>query len=70
MRDFQKIIEVLKEHIADEKKSKVYDKDVAELLHITQSNFATIKKRNSTPFAEILQYCHKEGLCCSDIFFD
>jgi len=70
MRDFRTIIEVLKQHIADGTTAKVYDKDVAKLLHITQSNFATIKKRNSTPFVEILEYCHKKGLCCDDIFFD
>jgi hypothetical protein len=70
MRDFRTIIEILKQHIANDTKTKVYDKDVASLLHITQSNFATIKKRNSTPFVEILEYCHQEKLCCNDIFFD
>jgi len=70
MRDFRTIIKVLKEHIADGAKVKVYDKDVANLLHISQSKFATIKKRNSTPYVEILEYCHQEGICCSEIFFD
>ncbi len=70
MRDFRTIIEILKEDIADGTNAKVYDKDVANLLHISQSKFATIKKRNSTPFVEILEYCHQKGLCCSEIFFD
>jgi len=70
MRDFRTIIEVLKEHIADGTKAKVYDKDVANLLHISQSKFATIKKRNSMPFVEILEYCHQKDLCCREIFFD
>ena len=70
MRDFQTIIAVLKEYIAQNKETKVYDKDVAKLLHISQSNFATIKKRNSTPFAEILEFCKREEICSNEIFFD
>ena len=70
MRDFRTIIEVLKEHIANGSKAKVYDKDVANLLNISQSKFATIKKRNSTPFVEILEYCHHKNLCYNEIFFD
>ena len=70
MRDFRTIIEVLKEYLANGTKEKVYDKDVAQLLHISQSKFATIKKRNSTPFVEILEFCRREELCCSEIFFD
>ena len=70
MRDFRSIINVLKERIADGSQKRVYDKDVADLLQISQSKFATIKKRNSTPFVEILEYCQREGLCCSEIFFD
>lgn len=70
MRDFRTIIAILKEDIADGEKAKVYDKDVADLLHISPSKFATIKKRNSTPFVEILEYCHQKGICCNEIFFD
>jgi len=71
MRDFRQIIEILKVYISDEKKSgRIYDKDVAKLLNISQSKFATIKKRNSTPYVELLEYCNKEGLCCREIFFD
>lgn len=70
MRDFQTIIAVLKEYIAQNKEIKIYDKDVAKLLHISQSNFATMKKRNSTPFAEILEFCKREEICSDEIFFD
>lgn len=70
MRDFQAIIQVLKEHIAKANQDKVYDKDVAALLSMSQSKFATIKKRNSTPFRAILEYCHRENLCCNEVFFD
>ena len=71
MRDFRQIIEILKEYMSDEKISgRIYDKDVAEILNISQSKFATIKKRNSTPYVELLEYCNKEGICCNKIFFD
>jgi len=68
MRDFKDIIIVLKRYISED--TKVYDKDVAELLHISQSYFATIKRRNSIPYAEILKFCQREKLNCCDIFFN
>jgi len=68
MRDFSKIIVYLKAYIAKDK--KVYDKDIAEILQLSQSNFATLKRRNSTPFVNILEFCKDEGVCCSEVFFE
>ena len=68
MRDFQKIIKVLKEYISES--GRVYDKDVAKLLDISQAQFATLKRRNSTPYVQLLEFCRREELCCSEIFFD
>ncbi len=70
MRDFHSIIKELKFYLADGKKVKVLDKEVAEALEITQAKFATIKRRNSTPFESILEFCKREELCCDEIFFD
>jgi len=70
MRDFRIIIEILKEQLSDGRRKKVYDKDVASLLHISPSRFATIKKRNSMPFVAILEYCQREDICCNEIFFE
>ncbi|QSZ41144.1 hypothetical protein GJV85_03125 [Sulfurimonas aquatica] len=70
MRDFHAIIKVLKLHLSGAKEVKVLDKDVASLLDISQSKFATIKKRNVTPYENILEFCKREELCCSEIFFD
>ena len=70
MRDFRTIIEVLKVYIAERKRDKVYDKDVAQLLNISQAQLATLKRRNSTPYVQILEFCKKEELCCSEIFFN
>lgn len=70
MRDFHGVIEVLKNYLAGIQTTKILDKDVAKALNISQSNFATIKRRNSIPYENILKFCHKEKLCCNDIFFE
>lgn len=70
MRDFHLIVDVLKLYLAKESETKVYDKKVADALDITAVNFATLKRRNSIPYEQIIYFCHKEGLCCSEIFFD
>ena len=69
MRDFNAIIKELKFYLADGKRVKIYDKDVAIALDISQMNFATIKRRNTTPYENIIIFCKKENICCSDIFF-
>jgi len=70
MRDFRKIIDILKVEVLQSKKVKVLDKDVAELLDMSQARFATLKKRNVTPYESILLFCEEKQLCCSEIFFD
>ena len=69
MRDFQEILKVLKIYLAKNTTMKVYDKDVAIALGISQMNFATLKRRNSIPYENIINFCKKEGLCGSEIFF-
>lgn len=52
------IIEKLKDILSsDGKNGKVYDKDVADALDLTQINFATMKKRDKIPFDKILDFC-------------
>lgn len=70
MRDFRSIVSELKLYLANNKSTKVYDKDVADALGITQMNFATIKRRNSIPYENIILFCYKENISCSDIFFE
>ena len=70
MRDFHGVIKELKSYLANGKSVKILDKDVANVLGITQAQFATIKSRNSTPYANILEFCKREELCCSEIFFE
>jgi len=70
MNDFLTVLQKLKTYIATNKQGKVLDKDVAELLHITQTQLATIKRRNSTPYKHILEFCNREGICSNELFFD
>ena len=70
MRDFKSLLIELKLHLADGKDIKVYDKDVAIALGISQARFATLKRRNSMPYKPLLNFCKKENLCSNDIFFE
>ncbi|MCD6432477.1 MAG: hypothetical protein J7L21_00405 [Sulfurimonas sp.] len=70
MKDFHDIVKELKLYLAQSENVKVYDKDVANILGITQMNFATMKRRNTTPYASILKFCKRERLCCNKIFFN
>ena len=58
MLDVVNIIEKLKDVLSkDGSREKVFDKDVADSLNITQANLATMKTRNKIPFANILDFC-------------
>ena len=70
MRDFHGVIKELKYYLADGKNVKILDKDLANELGITQAQFATIKSRNSTPYANVLEFCKREDICCVELFFE
>jgi len=71
MYDLKVVIKKLKEIISEEKSIKrVFDKDVADALAIPQTTFATMKKRNSIPFKEILEFCATKKLSINWLFFD
>lgn len=63
MNSFLDIVEEIKSIISDEvAPKKVFDKDVAGVLGISQMNFATMKKRNKIPFNELLDFCAKRSI--------
>jgi len=70
MRNFKDVVHELRVYLSSNHTMKILDKDVANALDISAANFATLKRRNSTPYAEILLFCHKEKLCVRDIFFE
>jgi hypothetical protein len=52
------LVEKLKDILSsDGQNGKVFDKDVADALDMTQINFATMKKRNRIPYDRILDFC-------------
>lgn len=63
MNDFTHIVEEIKT-IVSEKFSgkKVFDKDVADALGVSQMNFATMKKRNKIPYSELLDFCASKSI--------
>ena len=71
MLSFPEIIERLKDILSETKiGGKVFDKDVANALGIPPATFATMKKRNSIPFEEILDFCAMKKISANWLFFD
>ena len=65
------VIEKLKDVLSESKiGTKVFDKDVAVALNIPQATFATMKKRNSIPYKEILEFCAIKKISVNWLFFD
>ena len=63
MKSFIDIVEEIKSIISAELNTKkIFDKDVADVLNITQMNFATMKKRNKIPYEELMDFCAKKSL--------
>jgi len=63
MKNFLEIVEEIKNIVSTEfNGKKMYDKDVADILGISQMNFATMKKRNKIPFGELLDFCATKSI--------
>lgn len=70
MVDLSEIIEKIKDVISVNKQNKIFDKDVANILGIPQTTFATMKKRNSIPYKELLEFCATKKISANWLFFD
>ncbi|KIM03933.1 MAG: phage repressor protein [Sulfurovum sp. AS07-7] len=70
MVDLSEIIEKIKDVISENKQNKIFDKDVANILGIPQGTFATMKKRNSIPYKELLEFCAAKKISANWLFFD
>ena len=65
------IIEKLKDILStDGKDGKVFDKDVAESLELSQANFATMKNRGKIPFSNILNFCAKKKISINWLLYN
>jgi DNA-binding Xre family transcriptional regulator len=71
MKSFFDIVETIKDVVSAEfADRKVFDKDVAQLLNISQMNFATMKKRNKIPFTELLDFCAKRSIAINWLLYN
>jgi len=71
MKSFSEIVEEIKDIISsDIPGKKVFDKDVAKALDITQMNFATMKKRDKIPYEELLNFCAKRSIAINWLLYD
>jgi DNA-binding Xre family transcriptional regulator len=69
MIDVNRVIDKLKDILSTEADRKIYDKDVANVLEISQANFATMKTRNKIPFSNILDFCAKKKISINWLFY-
>jgi len=71
MNQFVDIIEKVKDIISNEVEGgKVFDKDVAKELGISQATFATMKKRGAIPYKELMEFCARRKISINWLFFD
>lgn len=67
----EEIIDKLKDILStDGKLGKVFDKDVAESLDLSQANFATMKNRGKLPFSNILHFCAKRKISINWLLYN
>ena len=63
MNKFIEIVEEIKSIVSSDFNGKrIFDKDVADVLGISQMNFATMKKREKIPFTELLDFCATKSI--------
>ncbi|MBU1991087.1 helix-turn-helix domain-containing protein [bacterium] len=70
MNSFAEIVEEIKSIVSsDYAGRKIFDKDIADILGISQMNFATMKKRDKIPFGELLDFCAKKSISINWILY-
>ena len=63
MNNLISIVEEIKSIVSsDFNGKKIFDKDIADVLGISQMNFATMKKRNKIPYVELLDFCATKSI--------
>lgn len=67
----EEIINKLKNILStDNKDKRIFDKDVAESLELTQANFATMKNRGKIPYSNILNFCAKRKISINWLLYN
>lgn len=61
MIDFRTVMQRIREIlVAQEKKKKILDREIAAALHLDPKYFAVIKKRNKIPYEAIAHFCKEQ----------
>lgn len=69
MNNFPTIIAKLKTILSQTEQRKIHDKDLAIALGLTPSTFASMKRRNTTPYRAILDYCARHHINANTLLF-
>lgn len=71
LNDFTKTMENIRLYLRKELglSRKIYDKDIANALSMSQQNFATSKRRGSIPYENILLFCKRNNISIDTTFF-
>ncbi len=70
MKSFIDVVEEIKNIISEDYPGKkIFDKDIAETLGISQMNFATMKKRDKIPFHELLDFCARRSIAINWLLY-
>ena len=60
MIDFQEVMQRIKEIIlAQSKKEKVLDRDIADILNLDPQYYAVIKRRKKIPYEKLAYFCQE-----------
>lgn len=71
MKSFYDVIEAIKDILSEDMPGKkIFDKDVASALGISQVNFATMKKREKIPYEELLNFCARRSIAINWLLYD
>lgn len=63
MMDFRTVMQRIREIlVAQEKKKKILDREIASALHLEPQYFAVIKKRNKIPYEAIAYFAQEHQI--------
>jgi SOS-response transcriptional repressor LexA len=69
--DLKDILSRIKDILSSEiKNKKVFDKDIAEALSISQATLATMKSRGRIPYKQILEFCASRKISINWLIFN
>jgi len=71
MNTFREVVESIKDIISEEQgNQRVFDKDVASVLNISQGHLATNLNRNKVPLEVVLDFCARKAIVVNSLLYD